>query len=150
MKWWWSSLNLHSSCCSDLWELPAVSPRGSWECALWAAESFSPPTVHQILLTLLYMPRVPQGSFVLFFFPTLWAALFCDGPQSDFMIFASLLVREPALSFPLVMGFSKQLYIAVSVDVPWTKTLHMTGLVYHSNTHTLKHTSATCHNSQRN
>lgn len=53
------------------------------------------------------------------------------------MIFASLLVREPALSFPLVMGFAKQLYIAVSVDVPWTKTLHMTELVYHSNTHTL-------------
>lgn len=63
------------------------------------------------------------------------------------MIFASLLVREPALSFPLVMGFAKQLYIAVSVDVPRTKTLHMTELVYHSNTHTLKHTSATCHNS---
>lgn len=53
------------------------------------------------------------------------------------MIFASLLVREPALSCPLVMGFAKQLYIPVSVDVPQTKTLHMTALVYHSNTYTL-------------
>lgn len=50
------------------------------------------------------------------------------------MIFASLLVREPASSCPLVMGFAKQLYIPVSVDVPRTKTLHMTALVYHSNT----------------
>lgn len=55
------------------------------------------------------------------------------------MIFASLLVREPALSFPLVMGFAKQLYIAVSVDVPRTKTLHMTELVYRSNTHSKTH-----------
>lgn len=56
------------------------------------------------------------------------------------MIFASLLVREPTLSFPLVMGFAKQLYIAVSVDVPRTKTVHMAELVYHSNTHTLCNT----------
>jgi len=53
------------------------------------------------------------------------------------MIFASLLVREPASSCPLVIGFAKQLYIPVSVDVPWTKTLHMTALVYHSNTYPL-------------
>lgn len=47
------------------------------------------------------------------------------------MIFASLLVREPTLSFPVVMGFAKQLYITISVDVPRTKTLLMTELVYH-------------------